>query len=117
MVPEEVATFRDDYRAKIPRWYSGVAHFLFTTCGTLGAIAFCVYHVHSVRPLEWLALPLAFLFANFAEYRAHRGPMHHRVAWLDIIHKRHARQHHRFYTHEAMAAITTRDFHMVLFPP
>ena len=117
MIPEGVARFREEYRPQIPGWYSGVGHFLFTTLCTLGAIVFCAVHVRSPRPLEWLTLPFAFLFANFAEYRAHRGPMHNRTRLLDIVYRRHAASHHLFYTHEAMAAETSRDFHMVLFPP
>ena len=36
---------------------------------------------------------------------------------LAILFERHTQQHHRYYTHEAMAADSPRDFQMVLFPP
>jgi fatty acid hydroxylase family protein len=62
-------------------------------------------------------VPLTFLFANLVEYRGHRGPMHRRRRGLSLLFERHAQQHHRYFTHQAMSYEATRDFKMVLFPP
>ena len=62
-------------------------------------------------------MPATFLFANFVEYRAHRGVMHHRIPPFSLVFERHTPSHHGFYTHEAMAAESPRDYYMVLFPP
>jgi hypothetical protein len=118
MIPEEVAAFRDRYRAELigPR-YSGVAHFLFTSFMSFGVIAALLWGVRAPSWREWLTVPIAFLVANCAEYFGHRGPMHHRRRLVGLIFKRHTLEHHRFFTHEAMSYDSKRDLKMVLFPP
>lgn len=117
-LPEKVATFRDDYRRdEIGASYRGWLHVGFTTTVALAAIVYAITRVDAPTPLEWLTVPFAFLFANTAEYFAHRGPMHHRRGRLGFVFHRHTLQHHRFFTHEAMECRDTRDFKMILFPP
>ncbi len=116
--PTSVSRFRDEYRDKhIGRNYSGWGHFLFTTVGALAAITAAGLQLHDVRPAEWATIPIAFLIANFGEYLGHRGPMHRPRRGLSLLYRRHTQQHHHFFTHEAMAADSPRDFKMVLFPP
>lgn len=88
-----------------------------TTVGSLAAICVALWHVTSPSVLELLAVPVFFMIANLGEYFGHRGPMHHRSERLKLLFERHAQQHHRYYTHDAMAADSHRDFQMVLFPP
>jgi sterol desaturase/sphingolipid hydroxylase (fatty acid hydroxylase superfamily) len=117
VVPPRVAAFREQYRAnEIPRGYQGWVHFALTTTGALAVIVFAVLQVRAPSAAE-LVTPLgSFFTANLGEYLGHRGPMHNRGR-LRILHERHSRRHHRFYTHDAMPAESSRDFHMVLFPP
>jgi hypothetical protein len=118
LIPTTVARFREEYRSReIGPRYRGWLHFGFTSVGSLAVLGFAVAHVSHVLPLEWLTLPIAFLFANFAEYLGHRGPMHHPRKPIEILFQRHTKQHHQFFTHDAMAYESTRDFKMVLFPP
>jgi hypothetical protein len=117
-VTSAVQTFRDDYRKKnVGPLYSGWLHFSFTSLASLSVILFAVTRVHDVHPAEWLVVPCTFLFANFAEYRGHRGPMHEPMRGVRILFQRHTREHHHFFTHEAMHYESSRDFKMVLFPP
>jgi hypothetical protein len=117
-VPPSVASFRSEYREKeIGRFYSGWGHFSFTSLGSLAVIAFAISRLHEVQPLEWLTVPATFLFANLAEYLGHKGPMHHRRPVLGILYERHTLSHHHYFTNEAMAYESSRDFKMVLFPP
>ena len=117
MVPESVGAFRAKLRDRmIGPSYSGWLHFAFTTVVSLAFIVFAATRLHAVRPLEWLTIPAAFVFSNFAEYAMHRGPMHHPLPGLAALYERHSRQHHRFYTHDAMGAESPRDFKLVLFP-
>ena len=118
MIPEKVAAFRAHVREKYisPR-YSGVAHFLFTSTVSLAIVGWCAATVRAPRWWELLTVPATFLFANFVEYRAHRGVMHHRTPPFQLVFERHTPSHHGFYTHEAMAAESARDYYMVLFPP
>lgn len=117
-VPERVASFRESYRRQHvgPR-YSGRGHFAFTSLASLGAIAFALSRLEAVRPLEWLTVPAVFLFGNVVEFLGHRGPMHHRRRGLGLLFQRHTEQHHRFFTHDALAYESHRDVKMVLFPP
>ena len=71
----------------------------------------------NVQPLEWLTVPLAFLYANLAEYLGHRGPMHHETRLLGGSYQRHTVEHHSFFTNEAPTFESTRDYRAVLFPP
>ncbi len=113
-----VLAFRERYRKEnVGAHYSGWLHCAFTACGSLGTVAFAVTRLHAVRPAEWLVLPLGFLFANASEYFGHKGAMHRPVRGLKVLFQRHAREHHRFFTAEAMHYESARDFKMVLFPP
>ena len=117
-LPEAVARYRDDYRATlIPRGYRGGAHALFTFGAGSAVLLACLAQLQDVRPLEWLAVPLSLLYANLAEYFGHRFPMHRPFRGLGLVYKRHAGQHHRFFTHEAMPVDSARDFRALLFPP
>ena len=118
MIPDDVAAFRARIRAgSISPRYSGVAHFTFTS---IVSLAIVIYSIATVRAPGWgelLTVPLTFFFANFVEYRAHRGVMHQRTPPFQLVFERHTPLHHGFYTHEAMAAESTRDYYVVLFPP
>ena len=117
-VPHRVAAFREEYRRRQvgPR-YSGRVHFAFTTLVSLGVIGLALSRVAPGPLLEWLALPAVFLLGNVVEFLGHRGPMHHRRRGLGLLFQRHTEQHHRFFTHEALAYESHRDVKMVLFPP
>jgi hypothetical protein len=113
-----VTEFREAYRREhIPVRYRGALHLAFTFGIGGVALVACLAQLEDVRPLEWLAVPLTALYVNLAEYWGHRGPMHHRRRGLGLVYERHTRQHHRFFTHEAMPVDTLRDLRAVLFPP
>jgi hypothetical protein len=117
-VPASVAAFREEYRAHhIGARYSGALHFTFTSVALLAVIIAAAARVEAPTPLALLTVPATFLFANFVEYRGHRGPMHRRRRGLAILFERHTQQHHRYFTDEAMSYESARDFKMVLFPP
>lgn len=118
MATEAVATYREQYRREhIPPHYQGGLHLAFTFGIGGAALVWSALQVEQVRPLEWLTVPLTFLYANFAEYWGHRGPMHHLKRGLRLVYERHTRQHHRFFTDQAMALDGLRDLRAVLFPP
>lgn len=73
--------------------------------------------LEDVSMLEWLTIPLTFLYANLSEYLGHRGPMHHKTRFLTRIFERHSIDHHSFFTDEAAAFDSTQDYKAVLFPP
>lgn len=110
-------SYREQYRREnIGPRYSGRMHLAFVLTFSLGGIALCIWRLDSVQPLEWLTLPLAFLYANLVEYAGHRWVMHRRVPGLGLIYQRHAGQHHRFFTDRHMALEGWGDCKVVLFP-
>ena len=117
-IPNAVRQARAAFRERrISPNYSGPLH-LATTVGFSLLIAIgSVLMLEDVQAWEWLTVPLAFLYANLAEYLGHRGPMHHKTRFLAGIFKRHAVEHHSFFTNEAAIFETTRDYRAVLFPP
>lgn len=111
------ADYRAAYREEnIGPKYSGRAHFGFVLVFTLGAIALCAWRLEGVSALEWLTVPLAFLYANLVEYAGHRWVMHRPIPGLSAIFERHAGQHHRFFTDRHMALEGWQDCRVVLFP-
>ncbi|RFF30789.1 sterol desaturase family protein [Wenzhouxiangella sediminis] len=111
------ADYRAAYRQEnIGPNYSGRAHFGFVLVFTLGGIALCAWRLEAVSALEWLAVPLTFVYANLVEYVGHRWVMHRQVPGLGLIYKRHAGQHHRFFTDRHMALEGWHDCRVVLFP-
>jgi hypothetical protein len=118
MLPDDVAVFRARFAAKYisPR-YSGNAHLAFTSLVSISVILYSLSDLAALRGLELLTVPLTFLFANYVEYRAHKGVMHHRTRGFGLVFDRHTPSHHHFYRHDAMAAESPRDYYMVLFPP
>ena len=118
MIPESVAQAREAFRQRrISPRYSGPLH-LATTISIGAVIALTsIVMLEDVRPVEWLTIPLTFLYANLSEYLGHRGPMHHRTRFLAGIFQRHTVEHHSFFTNEAATFETTKDYRAVLFPP
>jgi len=113
----EATAVRARLRRGIGPLYSGALHFAFTSAVALAVIALALSRLHSPSALELLTVPFTFLYANFVEWRAHRGPMHRKIRGLSLIHERHALQHHAFFTAADMQIDSRRDFKMVLFPP
>lgn len=107
---------REAFIAKIPRWYSGRAHWaLINVLGAVG-ILFCVRGLETPRWWHWLFVPAFFVFANWFEWWIHRGPMHHPTKRLRLVYQRHALEHHVIFTDATMGLRTARELIYVLFP-
>ena len=116
--PEQVRRFRERYRAQeIPRGYSPRAHVIFTFIGGTAALLACVWQLQDVKALEWITVPLAFLYANLAEYFGHRYPMHRPMHPLKAVYKRHSGQHRAYFNADSMPLTDWLDLRAVLFPP
>ena len=92
-------------------------HLLFTFGFGFLALLLCLAQLRQVQGLQWLTVPVALLYANMVEYLGHRHPMHRPFRGLSLVYKRHAGQHHRFFSQQAMAIDDGRDLRAVLFPP
>lgn len=117
VVESAVARYREQYRREeISGNYRGWLHIAFTGGSCLLIVAFCLSRLDQVTALEWLTVPAMFLYANLAEYLGHRGPMHHKTKGMGLVYRRHTKQHHRFFTDQAMSYDSSHDFKAVLFP-
>lgn len=118
MTSEALDQFRSDYReAEIAPGYSGPRHFATTAVSCIILITASILALDGPSALELAVVPATFLYSNFVEWLAHRGPMHKPVKPIRIIYQRHTLQHHKFFTQDNMLFESTRDFHAVLFPP
>lgn len=118
MTAQSTKNFREEFRRKnLSPNYSGPAHLTLTIGLTLAVMLASILMLDHVRPLEWLAIAVAFLYGNLAEYLGHRGPMHRKTRFLGLIYQRHAVEHHNFFTEEETTFDSPRDYYAVLFPP
>ncbi len=106
--------FRKDHNIEK---YSGVMHLSLTLGVSLVVVGLCVSMLNQIAPLEWLTVPIVFLYSNLSEYLGHKGPMHHKTKFLSLIYKRHALEHHSFFTQDATTIESPKDFKAILFPP
>jgi len=97
--------------------YSGPLHLATTISVSLLIALASASMLEGVRALEWLTIPLTFLYANLSEYLGHRGPMHHKTKFLTRVFERHSIEHHSFFTDEAATFDSSQDYKAVLFPP
>jgi len=108
--------FRRRMLAKVPRWYSPYGHL----AGTVGVgavtLAIAAPRLVSPRALDFLAIPVAFVFANLVEWFAHRYLMHHRRPPFGVLFDRHTPEHHRLYDYSNMAIGDKRELRLVLIP-
>jgi hypothetical protein len=113
---DQVAGSRWQLQHLIPSYYN--PYLFFSLTNLLGAVA--IYYstrlLENLRPLEWLAIPAVFLFANFVEYNFHRGPMHNRKRLLDLVFKRHTLTHHEYFPHDQMGFDSGKEAYLVFFP-
>ena len=110
--------FRDEYRQKFIRpGYRGLNHLALIIAICLLVFIFGALRLNEVQPMQWLAVPLTFLYANLAEYLGHRFVMHRRRPLLGLVYERHTRQHHRFFVAQNMQMDHINDLKAILFPP
>src|SRR5258708_20457230 len=107
---------RAEARAEVGRHYSGLLHFVFTTCVALAAIIAAATQLDHPR-WSLLAVPLTFIYANLIEYFGHKGPMHNPVRLLRLVYHRHMLLHHAFFHHHPLQVDSTGALKTVLFPP
>ena len=119
MIGQRQIGFRQEYRSRILGWYDGYVHVVIIYA--MGAAAFYVYvaHIHDVSALEWLTVPLTFLFTNVFEWAVHKYIMHRpvNIKGLRAIYERHTLNHHQFFTDEEMRFRDHKDWRVTLFPP
>jgi hypothetical protein len=111
---------REEFRAamldSIPSWYSPWVHLAATTGIGAAGLAFATSRLHDLKALELLAVPLAFVLSNLAEWHAHRNLLHRRFRPMAVLYDRHTPEHHRVYRYGDMALRSVRELRLVLIP-
>ena len=107
---------RAELLARLPRRYSPWLQLGVPTIGGLAIAAVALSWIRELRAWELALVPLILAFANAVEWHAHRGLLHRRMRFVEIMYVRHAVQHHRLYVGDAMAIRTARELRFVLLP-
>jgi len=119
MISQRQIDFRNEYRSRIIGWYNGYFHIALIYA--MGAAVLYVYisHIHNVTALEWLTVPLTFLFTNIFEWAVHRFVMHRpvNIKGLRAVYERHTLNHHQFFTDHEMRFRDDKDWRVTVFPP
>ena len=106
---------RDEFVARVPRWYRGELHFAATNAFCIAILWLALRGLSKPTWWDLAAAPVAFVFANYFEWRLHKGPLHHRTRF-SILYDRHTLQHHASFWHDSMAIRDARELRLVLFP-
>lgn len=112
----DVDSFRARYRAGIHPLYNAWLHGGFVFGFGLLCVWFFLQPLHGVKPLEWLAVPMALVFFNWGEYNVHIHLGHHKHRLGALFYKRHTGDHHSFFVEERMRYEGSRDWRVILFP-
>ncbi|MGC3996108.1 MAG: fatty acid hydroxylase [Anaeromyxobacter sp.] len=72
--------------------------------------------VHDLAAWQLAAVPAFLLFSNAVEWHAHRGLLHRRVRFLEVLYVRHTPQHHALYVNGEMAIHTPQELRFILLP-
>jgi hypothetical protein len=111
--------YRANYRERVAGWYNGWLHVFIIYA--IGFTALYVYlsNLSDVTPLEWLTVPLTFLFCNFFEWWIHRYVMHRpsKNPVFRAVYNRHTLMHHQFFTDHEMRFAGHHDWRVTFFPP
>jgi hypothetical protein len=106
---------RDELMRDVPASYRGEIHFAITNALAIGILWLAVRGVSHPTWKDLIFAPAAFVFANYFEWRIHRGPLHHRTR-AAILYERHTLLHHAAFHEDAMAVRNLRELFLVLFP-
>lgn len=120
-MPERQAAFRDDFRARITRFYVGPIHVLMIVAIGLAVGWYSIRQISGMRWYDAIVLPVVIVGANLFEWALHRYVMHRPIKGYGgifyAIYTRHTLSHHQFFTNHEPSVDNTRDFRIVFFPP
>lgn len=110
------AEFREELLARVPRRYSPAAHLVLPPLAAIGIAAFAISRLHDLRLWQVALVPVFLIIGNALEWHAHRGLLHRRTRFLEILYIHHTPQHHALYVSDAMDIHSARELRFVLLP-
>jgi hypothetical protein len=116
---ERQRQYRTNYRQRVSGWYNGYLHIAIIYVIGFTALYVYIANLGHVTPLQWLTVPLTFLFCNFFEWWLHRYVMHRpsQSAVFRAVYNRHTLMHHQFFTDREMRFADHLDYRVTFFPP
>jgi sterol desaturase/sphingolipid hydroxylase (fatty acid hydroxylase superfamily) len=113
-------TSREEFRAellrRVPRRYSAALHLILPAITGVLLVAFALGQVANLRAWELALVPLFFLAGNAIEWHVHRGLLHRRTRFFEVLYLRHTPQHHHLYVADDLAIHSARELRFVLLP-
>lgn len=111
--------YRATYRSRVAGWYNGWLHVTIIYAIGFSALFIYVTNIDSPTWLEWLTVPVTFLFCNFFEWFLHRHIMHRpsKFPLFRAVYSRHTLMHHQFFTDHEMRFAGHHDWRVTFFPP
>lgn len=116
LLNHDTATFRAGYRSRVQSLYVGWLHLLSILIIGGGVGAYCMFKLNELESWDLLMIPVGILLYNFAEYVSHRWAGHKKRKLTKLFYKRHAGDHHSFFSAPLLSFETTQDWRIVLFP-
>ncbi len=116
MTPASRAEFREDLLSRVPRWYVPAVHLAFPaiTGGAIAALALA--QLRDVQAWQLLFVPVFLVMGNAIEWHAHRGLLHRRTRFLEVLYIHHTPMHHALYVSDGMALRSPRELRFILLP-
>lgn len=107
---------REELLSRIPWWYAPWMHLAFPAAVGIAIAAFALSRIEGLHAWQLACVPLFLAFGNAVEWHAHRGVLHRRTRFLDVLYVRHTPQHHAVYVADDMAIRSVRELKLILLP-
>jgi sterol desaturase/sphingolipid hydroxylase (fatty acid hydroxylase superfamily) len=107
---------RSELLSRVPARYSPLLHVALPALAGVVLVVFALGRIEHLRPWELALVPVFFLVGNAVEWHAHRGLLHRRTRFLEVLYVRHTPQHHHLYVAEDLAIRSLRELRFVLLP-
>ena len=108
--------FRQQYRQKISKSYSGPIHVCLVFAMGLTALLGSLWQIEHWSASTWLIILFSLLFGNFGEYAIHRWLGHKKQPWARLFYSRHTGDHHHFFVTALMSCDSKKDWRGLFFP-
>jgi hypothetical protein len=110
------AELRAELLSRIPGWYSPWLHLAFPAVVGVAIAALALSRIEGLRAWQLALVPVFLVFANAVEWHAHRGLLHRRTRFLEVLYVRHTPQHHAVFVADDMAIRSPLELKLILLP-
>jgi hypothetical protein len=110
------AELRAELLSRIPGWYSPWLHLAFPAVVGIAIAALALSRIEALRAWQLALVPVFLVFANAVEWHAHRGLLHRRTRFLEVLYVRHTPQHHAVFVADDMAIRSPLELKLILLP-